>query len=119
LNKPEKKLIARVVADYESAYPDPFFVRKGDSLIIGSKVSPWPGWLWCTTPDGESRWLPKSYLKINGEIGTVLYDYSAVELTVRIGEQLIIIKEAEGWYWCENSRGQTGWVPGECAEIFV
>jgi len=117
LNKQEKKRIARVIADYESAYPDPFFVRAGDSLIIGKKESPWPGWLWCANFTGESRWLPHSYLKIEGEIGTVLYDYSAVELTVRVDEQLTIVKEAEGWYWCVNSNGETGWVPQENVEI--
>jgi len=119
LNNSQDKRIGRVITDYDSAYPDPFFARKGDRLTIGKKDSPWPGWLWCTTTGGESRWLPKSYLEIKGEIGTVLYDYSAVELTVRVGEQLTIIKEAEGWYWCTNSRDLTGWVPGECVEIFV
>jgi len=119
LSNSEEKRIAKVIADYESAYPYPFFARKGDSLIIGKKDSPWPGWLWCTAADGESRWLPRSYLEIKSNTGTVLYDYSAVELTVRVGEQLSIIKEAEGWYWCTNTRNETGWVPGECVEIFV
>ena len=117
MSNSEKKRFAKVIADYKSAYPDPFFVRKSDKLTIGQKDSPWPGWLWCTAANGENRWLPKSYLEINGDIGTVLYDYSAVELTVSIGEQLKIIKEAEGWYWCENGGGQMGWVPGENVEI--
>jgi len=108
-----------VIANYESAYPDPFFARKSDNLTIGKKDGSWPGWLWCTTANGESRWLPQSYLEIKGNTGTLLRDYNSVELTVRVGEQLTVIDEAEGWYWCTNSRGQTGWVPGECVEIFV
>jgi hypothetical protein len=117
LNKQEQKRIARVIANYDSAYPDPFFAKTGDKLTIIPKDSPWPGWLWCTDSHGESRWLPQSYLDIKGDIGTLLYDYSAVELTIRIDEQLTIIKEAEGWYWCTNGKGQTGWAPGECVKI--
>ncbi len=111
------KRILTVIADYESAYPDPFFVAKGETVRIGKKDSTWPGWIWCTNRGGESRWLPESYLEIGGDTGKVLIDYDSVELTVRVGEQMTVLKEANGWFWCINSRGEKGWVPPESVGI--
>ncbi len=111
------KITCKVIADYESAYPDEFSVGKGEILRIGKKDNPWPGWIWCTRSDGESRWLPNSYLEIYGVNGKALFDYSAVELTVRVGDELTVLKEVNGWFWCTNSQGENGWVPSESVEI--
>lgn len=103
----------KVIKSYASAYPDPIKVKKGETLKIGKKESDWSGWTWCTDQNGKSGWLPDSYIKKDGSICTVLCDYEATELTVNIGESLVVEKEESGWFWCRNKEGLRGWVPSE------
>jgi hypothetical protein len=103
----------RVVSEYRSAYPEPFVVLPGEELTAGEKDSEWPGWVWCTNRDGESRWVPEAYVQRQGQICIALRAYDATELTVRAGEDLIAGEEASGWIWCTNREGQSGWVPAE------
>ena len=45
-----------------------------------------------------------------------LCDYEATELSVSVGEELIMGKEESGWIWCTNQDGESGWVPAEHVE---
>jgi hypothetical protein len=108
--------ICRVVSDYESAYPDPLVISAGEELTIGAKGSSWSGWIWCTTRDGRSRWVPENYIKRKGDTGRALCDYEATELSVRVGEELIMGQEESGWIWCTNQEGRSGWVPADCVQ---
>jgi len=101
----------RVIEDYESPYTDPLIVTKGEILTIGEKESEWSGWIWCTNKFGESRWVPEKYLEIHGNTCKILQDYNATELTITVGEELIIEKEEAEWFWVINQRGKSGWVP--------
>lgn len=103
----------KVIKSYASTYPDPIKVKKGDILKVGNKESDWNGWTWCTDQNGKSGWLPDSYIKKDGSNCTVLCDYEATELTVNIGEELIVEKEESGWLWCINKEGLRGWIPSE------
>jgi uncharacterized protein YgiM (DUF1202 family) len=103
----------RVIAAYKSAYPEPLVVRAGEPLTIGQKESEWPGWLWCTTQEGKSRWVPESYVERQGDSGIARCHYEATELSVEAGEELIVGREESGWLWCTNQAGQSGWVPAE------
>jgi len=73
--------------------------------------------VWCTNREGEGRWVPESYLDRTGDIATARCDYSAVELTVTTGEELVLEKEAGDWYWATNQAGYSGWVPAEHVKI--
>ena len=53
----------QVVSAYDSAYPDPILIQAGEELVIGEKESKWPGWLWCTTREGKSGWVPGAYVE--------------------------------------------------------
>lgn len=53
-----------------------------------------PGWWWCTAPDGRSGWVPVDLLRRHGAEGEVLEDYDATELTVRLGEEVRVIRSA-------------------------
>lgn len=108
-----KHRLWHVVSDYQSAYPDPLIISAEDRLRVSDRKSEWPGWLWCTTRQGKSRWVPQSYLAREGDMALVLEDYDATELSVRAGEDLAATKEESGWLWCTNQRGQSGWVPAE------
>lgn len=103
----------QVIAAYDTPYSDPIMVQAGDEMTVGERESKWPGWLWCTAPDGKSGWVPASYLKRDGDLAVALCDYDATELTVRVGEQLLAGKEESDWIWCTNQKGHSGWVPVE------
>ncbi len=101
----------RVIEDYESPYTDPLIITKGETLTIGEKESEWLGWIWCTNKFGESRWVPEKYLEIDRNMCKLLQDYNATELTITVGEELIIEKEEAEWFWVTNQQGKSGWVP--------
>ena len=116
-NQPEPKddrhRVCRAIAAYRSPYSGPFVLHPGDPLTIGDRKSEWSGWLWCTDRRGESRWVPEAYVERRGDIGMALCDYDATELSVQVGEELLVDREESGWIWCTNRRGKSGWVPVE------
>jgi len=101
----------RVIEEYKSPYTDPLIFNKGEILSIGEKESEWSGWIWCTNKIGESRWVPENYLEIKGNKAKITRDYNATELSVNVGEELIIQEEEAEWYWVTNQQGKIGWVP--------
>ncbi|TKJ23048.1 MAG: hypothetical protein CEE43_04855 [Promethearchaeota archaeon Loki_b32] len=111
----EKK--CRVKEDYNSPYTEPLLITKGEILSIGEKESEWSGWIWCTNKEGKSRWVPENYLEIHGNTGKANQDYNATELTVSIGEELIIEEEEADWFWVTNQQGKSGWVPIKNVQI--
>ncbi len=112
-----KEKRCRVIKKYESPYTDPFLITKGEMLSISEKDSEWSGWIWCTKKNGISRWVPESYLKIEGNSGKANQDYNATELSVNFGEELFIEQEEAEWYWVTNQQGKSGWVPIKNVQI--
>ena len=57
-----------------------------------------------------------------GEIGIALYDFTADgddELSIVQGEHLIILeRDSDEWWKCQNSKGATGVVPASYVEVF-
>lgn len=115
-SKAHEQRVCRVVADYDTPFPNPLVLGAGQELAISDRESEWPGWLWCTTPEGSSGWVPESYVARQGETATLRRDYDATELSVRAGEELTIEWEESGWLWCANRAGQRGWVPANYVE---
>ena len=107
---------ARVIEDYESAYPDPLRLRKGERVAVEERECEWPGWLWATDSSGRAGWIPAAYLSVSDDAGELLRDYDATELSVRTSEELVVEKEESGWLWCTNRAGQHGWVPANHVE---
>ena len=108
--------VCRAVADYDTPFPTPLILSTGQQLAVGDRESEWLGWLWCTTREGNSGWVPESYVRLKGETATMRRDYDATELSVRAGEELVVEKEESGWLWCTNRAGQRGWVPANHVE---
>jgi hypothetical protein len=107
-----------VITVYQIQYPHPLIVHAGDTLQI-SKEEPWDDnpawiWLWCTSQQGESGWVPHGYLERSGTMGTMRVDYSTQELAVVAGEIVTGTKEESGWAWCTNQQKKSGWVPLHC-----
>ena len=107
---------ARVVTAYQAQYTDPRVVRAGEEVTLGKRDSDNPGWIWCTTHNGHSGWTPESWLKISGDCGILLRDYSTAELDVNVADELTIHFAESGWLWCTISDGRSGWIPDNCAE---
>jgi uncharacterized protein YgiM (DUF1202 family) len=101
----------KVKSRYRSAYPEPLKLKRGEKVELGKRVSEWSGWVWCEDKSGKAGWVPESYLQIRGNCGILLSDYDATELSVKRGEELMILKEQSGWLWCQNRKGDYGWVP--------
>lgn len=112
-----KPSICRVISPYQSPYTDPWTLRTSEELKVSEKESEWPGWLWCTKRDGESRWVPESYLERRGDTWIARRDYEATELSVNAGETLVMGAQESGWVWCTKPAGQSGWVPLDNIEI--
>lgn len=100
----------QVIADYNSPYTEPFFLKKGETVQIGRRDDEWPGWVWCTNAAGESRWTPDAYLCSDGQVGR---DYEATELAVKKGDVVTAVHEESGWLWCTNQSGRSGWIPAK------
>ena len=110
----------RALADYQAQYPDPISVSAGETFQVSEKADAWNGnpdwlWIWCTDPRGKQGWVPKTIITFNpdGKTGVARASYSATELTVAAGEELIAHQEESGWLWCTNQQGNSGWVPLE------
>jgi hypothetical protein len=112
----DRRQLCRVISEYQSAYTDPLRFRAGEELAIGEKETSWRGWVWCTSRDGKSRWVPERYVERRGDTCIVLYDYEATELSVSVGEELAFGKEESDWLWCTNRAGRSGWVPADNVE---
>lgn len=100
-----------MIADYRCAYPEPLEVRAGEAVSVGERDREWPSFLWCTTAAGRSGWVPEAVLVWKGDRAILREDYSARELTVEVGERLLVARREGGWAWVCNERGESGWVP--------
>src|SRR5437588_2132830 len=105
----------RVITDYQALYHDPISVKAGEPLTISEKVDCWNGnpdwiWIWCTDSRGKSGWVPKGLIDFHASrtAGIARYDYAATELTVTVGDELLVEQEESGWFWCTNSQGKSG-----------
>jgi hypothetical protein len=114
----------RVVADYQTSNPDPFSVTAGETFQVSEKIHFWNGnpgwvWIWCTDQRGKSGWVPQNVMSVNpdGATGIARSTYTATELTVAVGDELVAHQEESGWIWCTNQQGASGWVPLDHVEL--
>ncbi len=99
----------------KASYADPIVVCAGEELILTGRDDNWKGhrWLWAIAPDGRQGWIPDGLVVTEGCRTRAGFDYSAVELSCSRGETLIAGDTINGWVWCTNSRGISGWVPAD------
>lgn len=107
-------MIYTCIKDYTSPYPDSIPFRKGEQVTIGEEFvedPDWRDWINCQGSNGRKAWVPKQFLSIQAEMGTFTQDYDARELTILVGEELLIKEIVNGFGLAENTNGQRGWVP--------
>lgn len=107
----------KVTRDYSTASMRPLTVRTGDRITLGRKDPEWPGWVWGVNADGQSAWVPESYLRREGDKGILLVDYTSRELSLHTGEELELQYQESGWYWARNQNGETGWAPSKHIQV--
>jgi uncharacterized protein YgiM (DUF1202 family) len=100
-----------VINAYKKAFPNPLILKAGDEICIEYRKTDWPGWVWGTTDDGKSGWIPESYIERMAQKTVLKRDYNATELTVEIGDTVDILDEESGWFWCRTESGDNGWIP--------
>jgi uncharacterized protein YgiM (DUF1202 family) len=104
--------IVRVIASHQAPYPDPIRVSTGEVVRINDdKKTDIAGWIWCTSNDGKSGWVPETYLNRQGKSTSLRCDYDAIELTVQGGEILTVKKIESGFCWVTDQTGRAGWLP--------
>ena len=104
----------RVARDDTTQYLDPITVRAGDRVQVGRDDPEFPGWRWCTGPDGRAGWVPEDLLQRDGATATMARDYTARELDVRAGLDVVLGESMHGWVWATDADGRSGWIPLSC-----
>jgi hypothetical protein len=102
-----------VVTDYRSPYPNSIAFRKDEKVAIGQEFKgdpAWEKWVWCTGANDKQAWVPQQYLNIDGGTGTLKKDYDAKELSVKVGERVIVHNIVNGFGMAEKTNGMRGWV---------
>ena len=108
---------ARARTAWQTIYSDPVQVKAGEALAVEDRDSEWPGWVWCTHPDGRTGWVPLAWLDREGSRAVARRDYAATELAVEPGEELELLEYESGWHWARNAAGHLGWVPAANLEL--
>lgn len=109
---------ARIVRDYRAQYANPIRFATGEVVALGERDSEWPAFIWTTTTDGNAGWAPFDWLKPMGDgRAEALRDYSAQELDVDVGDDIVLQHELGGWWWCAHADGRQGWVPATHLEF--
>lgn len=89
-------------------------VHAGDRVRVGADDPEFPGWRWCTGPDGRQGWVPQQLLQLQDSYATVRGDYTTQELSVAAGAEVVVHRVLAGWVWVSVQDGQAGWVPQTC-----
>ena len=99
---------------YARPYEDPIAVRAGGSVrphLHPPETTDILGWTWCVADDGREGWTPDAWFEIREDVWIARHDFSALELTVAIGDQLTLLLSESGFLLCRNQTGEIGWVP--------
>jgi hypothetical protein len=102
--------------------PPDFFDGLAESLVIdpGDRVTvlpgdsvTWPAYALVANARGERGWVPKRFLRQDGEQVVTTHHFDTVTLTPAAGDILRLIESdlEGGWLWCSDSRNRVGWYP--------
>ena len=101
----------RIAREYKVQYSNPLQVHAGEKVSVGREDKEFPHWRWCKARDGREGWVPSELLGNEGPEAVVLQDYSARELAVHIGEDVLVEDARHNWLLVRNRKGERGWIP--------
>lgn len=112
--------VASVTVPYERPYEDPISLKAGERVLIDpekTKETDIPGWSWCTGPDGRQGWVPNGWLTHQDGAAHIVRDFSALELTLRVGDLVTLHQSESGFVFVTHEDGSVGWVPDACLQL--
>lgn len=102
----------RASADYTVIDRNPLHLDEGDLVQLGPLDPAWEGWIWVNSADGRGSHVPEEILeRLDDNKAIVRASFTARDLSVSKGEELVSLSEVKGWHWCRNNNSQQGWVP--------
>jgi hypothetical protein len=111
----------KTISGYKASKKSSIEFLEGDILVTGEEYEDNPnsiGWIKCThSITGKEGWVTRQILRIHGDQGKALCDYSAKELTIKKSAIVEVLKSMNGWSWCRTESGEEGWLPNEVVGI--
>jgi len=105
-----------VIKSHKPSFEYHLEIEKGDILRFERKPTATPGWIWCTTTEGKSCWVPQAWVKMKDKQCEIMQNYNSKELAIEIGEIIELAFIESGWAWVSNSINESGWIPIDCIE---
>lgn len=116
-NRPTSLVVVRTA--HRTAYPNPIRLRVGDAVVVQRADDEYPGWHWCTGPDGAEGWVHESCLSTTTSPAAAVRNYSAVELTVAGGERGRVLETLGDWAYIQLEDSRVGWIPSKNIEVIA
>jgi len=98
-------------ADYTVVDRSPVCLMEGETVDVGMEDKAWAGWVWASNEEGRGTYVPVTSLKRLGDQAIVVEEFQAVDLSLKKGQEVIVLREVCGWFWCRDVAGSEGWVP--------
>lgn len=106
-----------------ASFPPDFFdglattlvMRPGEALEVveDEESKRWPAFALVVNGHGDRGWVPKRYLKRQGEKAVAIKRYDTTTLSPSREEVLTVLEKdiESGWLWCRDKEGREGWFP--------
>ena len=114
---PDYPATVKATSFYRSPFSNPIIAPEGTPLSLKDRADEEPGWVFAVNPDGTEGWVPRKWLRIEGNRGTLLRDYNATEMDMEKDDTFLITLVLDGWYFGQNKAGESGWIPGRLVQI--
>jgi len=109
---------ARVVATHRAPVGANIRIESGEAVTLGARDDEWPEFVWTQVATGLGGWIPATLFDQPSGAAIAQADYDTRELAVEIGERVIVHRELAGWWWAENDKGASGWIPDRVIRQF-
>lgn len=103
----------RMLRGYQALYSNPISVHAGEHVrwIDRPDDGEYLGWKWARAASGLEGWVPRPWFGPGDDGSIALRDYSARELTLSAGAEVLELDQYSGWLWVCDLKRRTGWVP--------
>lgn len=108
---------ARVTEAHRAPDRPAMRMQAGERVTLGDRDSEWPEFVWTALASGLGGWVPSALFDAERGHASALQDYDTQELAADPGDELVLHNELAGWWWAENARGDTGWIPARKLEL--
>lgn len=100
---------ARVITPWTASYDPALAVHPGEAVTLGKTDPDHPGWQWVENAQGLGGWVPSGIVTD----GRTTEAFDTQELTVQVGEQVVLLETRLGWTRAHRQDDAEGWVPSD------